>query len=335
LASKIVQTDDPDPVYAKVYVGEKEVYALVDTGCQHCVVSASLIDTSSIKPTERRLVAANEESMSTVGVCEVEIRIGNQIQVISALVTEVECGLILGIKWIRNNGGIWDTAAGLLLLGDEIFQLYSKVPVTQVAGVASIRLAEDKELPPKTMTRVAITVVGAETSATPQAVVVEPHAFGEGVISARTVVNSANLSSSELVGHVAVVNLTDGVRKLKYGTVIGTVEKESPIIETLEGGKPDTSDYPHLSHLLDALPLSLCDRERKQAEEFIRSQADLFSRDEFDVGRTNLVQATIDTDGNKPFKQGLRSHPWAHLPLIDEHVEKMVKAGVVSSTSSP
>ena len=37
---------------------------------------------------------------------------------------------------------------------------------------------------------------------------------------------------------------------------------------------------------------------------------------------------------SRPFEQLLRRHPLAHLPIIDDHVDKMIKAGVVSPTVS-
>jgi len=37
---------------------------------------------------------------------------------------------------------------------------------------------------------------------------------------------------------------------------------------------------------------------------------------------------------SRPFKQPLRRHPVAQLPIIDSHVDEMIKAGVVSPTVS-
>ena len=42
------------------------------------------------------------------------------------------------------------------------------------------------------------------------------------------------------------------------------------------------------------------------------------------MDRTNLVRHTIDTGTDRPFKQPLRRHPMAYLPVIDEPVDKML-----------
>ena len=83
------------------------------------------------------------------------------------------------------------------------------------------------------------------------------------------------------------------------------------------------------------MPSELTDYERQQAEAFISANADVFSATEFDLGRTGMVKHTIDTGESKPFKQQLRRHPMAYLPVIDEHVEKMASNGIVEPTISP
>ena len=61
----------------------------------------------------------------------------------------------------------------------------------------------------------------------------------------------------------------------------------------------------------------------------------MFSTSEFDLGRTNLVKHTIDTGANRPFKQALRRHPMAYLPIIDEHVDKMLANDICEPSYGP
>ena len=62
---------------------------------------------------------------------------------------------------------------------------------------------------------------------------------------------------------------------------------------------------------------------------------EVFSTSEFDLGRTNLVQHRIDTGINRPFKQQLRRHPMAYLPVIDEHEDKMLANDICEPSFSP
>jgi len=53
------------------------------------------------------------------------------------------------------------------------------------------------------------------------------------------------------------------------------------------------------------------------------------------MGRTTLVEHTIDTGKNRPIWQSLRRHPLAHLDEIDRQVEELQQAGFVEAAASP
>jgi len=92
--------------------------------------------------------------------------------------------------------------------------------------------------------------------------------------------------------------------------------------------------FEHVQCIIDSLPMDLSTEQRRNAEELICDNAELLSMSEFDIGRTFMAKHHIDTGTSRPFKQPLRRHPMAHLPIIDRHVDEMVKAGVVSPTVS-
>ena len=69
--------------------------------------------------------------------------------------------------------------------------------------------------------------------------------------------------------------------------------------------------------------------------EFLRQYSNVFSWNEFDLGRTSLIVHRIDMDDAKPFCQGLRRHPQAYLDVIDTEIAKMEAAGVIEDALSP
>jgi len=91
----------------------------------------------------------------------------------------------------------------------------------------------------------------------------------------------------------------------------------------------------HLQPLFQLLPAELSVKERWRAEQFIRENETLFSKSEFDIGRTELVQHRIDTGEHRPFRQSLRRHPLAHLPQIDQHVDEMLRHDIIEPAASP
>ena len=87
--------------------------------------------------------------------------------------------------------------------------------------------------------------------------------------------------------------------------------------------------------LIDGLPDHLTPEQRVMAEIFIRSRANIFSRSEFDIGQTDILKHRIDTGDNPPHYERLRRHPTTQLPLIDAHVEEMLKHDVIEPAASP
>ena len=86
---------------------------------------------------------------------------------------------------------------------------------------------------------------------------------------------------------------------------------------------------------IDNLPAELDFDQRLAAKKFIRDRVGLFSKSDYDIGRTNLVQHVIDKEMHRPFKQPLRRHPLAHLEVIDDHVSEMLRNDVIEPAASP
>ena len=140
---------------------------------------------------------------------------------------------------------------------------------------------------------------------------------------------------------IPVVNLTAKAYTVKKGSLVAVAAPAEEYCEVMPAehtasGEPISNDVTdHLRSVIDGFSPGLTVAEKAKAEAFIRGYADLFSKSEFDIGRTNMVSHTIDTGQSKPFKQQLRKHPWAHQEVIDAHVEKMLETGVISQTVSP
>jgi len=98
---------------------------------------------------------------------------------------------------------------------------------------------------------------------------------------------------------------------------------------------PSDAQFEHVKCLIDRLPDDLTHSQRSKAEEFIKSRAHVFSKSEFDIGRTDVLQHRIDTEGRPPHYEPLRRHPNSQLPDIDQHVEAMIQHDVIEPAASP
>ena len=61
----------------------------------------------------------------------------------------------------------------------------------------------------------------------------------------------------------------------------------------------------------------------------------MFSRGTFDMGRTTLVEHSIDTGDHRPIRQSLRRHPLALLDEIDHQVDELIDNDFIEPAASP
>jgi len=98
---------------------------------------------------------------------------------------------------------------------------------------------------------------------------------------------------------------------------------------------PSGDQLEHIDILLHSLPLDLTPDQQEHAETFIRSYANIFSKWEYDIGRTNIIPHPIDTGDSSPHFEQLCHHPTAQLLVIDEHVQHMLEHDVIEPATSP
>ena len=110
---------------------------------------------------------------------------------------------------------------------------------------------------------------------------------------------------------------------------------KSPATQQVESTIRQEGGNAHLLPIIESLPPELSEEEQKNAVDFLQQYSSVFSRSEFDLGRTPLIEHHIDTGDAKPFRQGLCRHPQAYLDVIDSEISKMEAAGVMEAASSP
>ena len=97
--------------------------------------------------------------------------------------------------------------------------------------------------------------------------------------------------------------------------------------------KPESTDF--IKEMFNKIVLEITEDQKMQVEGLLQENKKVLSTSEFDLGRTNLVRHTIDTGTNRPFKQPLRRHPMAFLPIIDKHVDKMLANDICEPSYAP
>ena len=188
------------------------------------------------------------------------------------------------------------------------------------------------------------------------------------------IIASAIYGSDNVQSVCQIMNMSDKPRRLKKGAelgwaepveVIGTEEEDQVELEDevdpsdltqnrirqiqdpgpdgldqeefnlVDAGEIDESEANFIQEMLDKMDVELSTEQEDRVKRLLNENREVFSTSEFDLGRTNLVQHTIDTGIHRPFKQQLRRHPMAYLPVIDEHVDKMLTNDICEPSFSP
>jgi len=201
-------------------------------------------------------------------------------------------------------------------------------------------------IPPGHEAHVPVEIARHRRSSASDSWLAEPKQLASGVITARVVLNGGAVRS--------VMRIINYSRKSFVADSDLLVGIATPVIVLSE---PDTSvniktrsvnarplsvnhlsavkDTSHVDCIVDRLPKDLSPEETRSATKFIRSKAHLFSRGEYDVGRTDIIEHSIDTGDSRPIKQSLRRHATAHLPYIDATVDDMLKHDIIEPAASP
>src|SRR2546430_11519686 len=75
--------------------------------------------------------------------------------------------------------------------------------------------------------------------------------------------------------------------------------------------------------------------QRREVRGMIQKNEDIFIKEKYEVGRTNMVKHTIDTGEEKPIKQKARRLSVKEKEIEKEHIEEMLKKGIIRKSRSP
>jgi len=87
--------------------------------------------------------------------------------------------------------------------------------------------------------------------------------------------------------------------------------------------------------MVSGLPAELTTEQRGKIRELLTRYRTILSTGDRDVGRTPLVEHTIDTGDHIPIRQPLRRQLFQHQAYIDEETNRMLEYGIIEPAASP
>ena len=91
----------------------------------------------------------------------------------------------------------------------------------------------------------------------------------------------------------------------------------------------------HLKELYDNSAENLNLEEKNKLYELLCDNSDLFAKSSSDLGKTSIVEHTINTGNAKPIKQAARRPPRTLAGKENEIIQEQIKTGVIRESTSP
>ena len=319
-----------------------------------------------LEPTREKLSTADGTEIPLVGETTIEFSVFGSHTDCRVVVSDVITELILGIEWLQANQCVWNFGSNLFAIDGHHGRLRCKKTSLAVRRI----LVRDEIVIPGWHTLEVPVLITRESLMSENL----SWGMTSNVKDLDLMVASAIYKDEDVRSVCQVVNMSDLPKRLKNGSALGEAEPvellepvnltelisenvetdevpldvrrivgsensdrnqeyREPSVPVPQSTEPGATDF--IKEMFDKIAINLTEEQKTQVEELLRENKEVFSTSEFDLGRTNLVRHTIDTGTNRPFKQQLRRHPMAYLPIIDEHVDKMLTNDICEPSYGP
>ena len=336
--------------YISVVLNAVKLSVLLDSGATCNLLPLRLVRNMQLEPCSMTLSAANGSDINVVGAINVEIAIQGVFFNVRFIVTDSLDTAILGYAWMCDNKCSWSFADRSLIVDGLKVPLISKP--SDVVNVRRIYTREPVTIPVNHVVRTPIRMPACSAH-TPQGDwVIGPAEIRPGLLLCRTL-----MGDSDEYPAIQLLNMSDKTHVLPSDLNLGlavvgddvaplgplhevTGQPPSQPASTNTNGQCGTTvtdaavNDEHLVCIYDSLPETLAADEREQVTNLLKKNADLFARNTYDIGKTSLLEATIDTDGRGPISEPSRRHAKTHLGLIDQTVDDLQNAGLIEPSTS-
>jgi len=260
-----------------------------------------------LQPVSVDVKAANGSPIVIEGCIDLSFSVGQKLHAIILVSSDIT-EFMLVIDWLMENNVNWKFGDSKLELHGQIIPLMKR---PSKVGVRRIFVRENVTIPPNTAANVPVKLVGSTFRHYTSDWLVNTKVLTDKVFVARVV-----LPDQDEHAAVQVVNLSKKPYILKEGITLGSAQAAT-VLDHQDEPVTDKKNTDHLKPVIESLPMSMPTAERKEAIKLIKAYHDVFSRSEYDLGCTSLLEQRIEMGDARPFRQALRRHPQVHLDVID------------------
>lgn len=138
---------------------------------------------------------------------------------------------------------------------------------------------------------------------------------------------------SKSMVHVNICNISAKPLLVRRGTVLCNLQ-EIKVVDNIVTLNPPTKTCDPIELGVKVDSNMLTNNQYETVKHLLREYSHVFSTGPLDLGRTNLVQHTIELEDTKPFKQPYRRIPPGMYEEVRQHIREMLDAGVIRESNS-
>ena len=322
--------------YVKGRFDRSEHMLLLDTGCSHSVMPWSLYtaltEDSQLGWTESTTTGclADGSSITIQGVASVTFRIGNTTFIHEFQIADIDGKILLGMDFFRRHRCTIDVHRYSITIGEQTLQCCDANGFPLVINVQSKRSVI---VPPQSEKHIEGWLTRFRRGSTEG--IVEPR---HSIIGLMIATSLHKPDGPDIC--LRVLNATDEEIMINEGTLIGQYipvdevetslpSSSQPVFRRLD--VVSEADFPsHLSTHLEEWSQDLGVDEKDLLKKLLINNQDIFSRHNFDVGKTTLTKHEIPVEKDtKPIKL----NPYRQSPEQEKEIERqlkqMIEAGLV------
>lgn len=303
-----------------------------------------------LKPSKLKIYAGNETVIEYEGLIEHEVMLGDMTLTANFYVCDDSVTSILGMDFLTQQG------ASILVQQKKLYIKGREVPIQDSIGARMNHLivADAKQrVAPGSRSVISGRVV-SNNEVNGRELLVEPASTLfplTGVVAPSMLVKPVDRTVP-----VELMNCMSTEVVISKGMILGTLqdtlqqaEWEPPVhltarvcrmtaqTQPIKQDRPELlqDDVPtHLEPLYDLNKEGMTDVEQRKFRLLLREYQDVFAKNKYDLGKTNLVKHHIDTGDEKPVHQRPRRLPQAQQEEMERQVKALAKAGIIRPSTS-
>jgi len=302
-STKAQNDNRPDRrVYLRLNVDGHARKVLLDTGSDVTLLPSFAVKGVQVEECDSRILAANGTAIKVKGRATVNVKGGAHEFQLTGLVTDHVVEIMIGIDFLHEHEAIWNFKTGEIQLDSYTHRLQSKGQTTWCRRVV---LQDDFVVPPRAEANLPTRIIYNDlTQVYPKEQMqwsTEAHMMPCGLQ-----VSGAVLPEGDVDIPVRVLNVKEYPITVSAGAVVSPLELVEVIDEGQEVAETSSREEdPVLVELVSRVDESVTEEERGKLLSLLSEFSTTFSRDEDDMGRTEVITHVIDTGNNRPVRQAL------------------------------